>query len=91
MVSILADHQFTLLDFENIKNEYTIQELDKSVINIINQIATRVGAPNYQKTPIFKKKIGDNSIKKPKIIMWVMMIILKRQNWKKTKKVLKPK
>ena len=56
MASILADHQFTLLDFENIKNEYTIQELDKSVINIINQIATRVGAPNYQKTPIFKKK-----------------------------------
>ncbi len=56
MALILADHQFTLLDFENIKNEETIKELDNSVINIINQIANRVGAPNYQKTPVFKKK-----------------------------------
>lgn len=55
-MSILADFQYTLLDFENIKNENTINELDSSVINIINQIANRVGAPNYQKTPIFKKK-----------------------------------
>tara|TARA_B100000902_G_C27320101_1_gene923813 strand:- start:2507 stop:3451 length:945 start_codon:yes stop_codon:yes gene_type:complete len=56
MAKILADHQFTLLDFENIKNEFTIKELDTSVIAIINQIANRVGAPNYQKTPVFKKK-----------------------------------
>lgn len=52
----LADYQYTLLDFENIKNENTIRELDISVINIINEIAKRVGAPNYQKTPVFKKK-----------------------------------
>lgn len=55
-MSILADHQYTLLDYDNIQNEMTIDELDISVISIINQIATRVGAPNYQKTPIFKKK-----------------------------------
>jgi hypothetical protein len=52
----LADYQYTLLDFENIKHENTIKELDVSVINIINEIAKRVGAPNYQKTPVFKKK-----------------------------------
>lgn len=55
-MSILADHQYTLLDYDNIQNEKTINELDVSVISIINQIANRVGAPNYQKTPIFKKK-----------------------------------
>ena len=31
-MSILADHQYTLLDFENIKNENTINELDSYVI-----------------------------------------------------------
>jgi len=55
-MSILADHQYTLLDFENIKNENQINELDNSVIQIINEIASRVGAPGYQKTPVFKKK-----------------------------------
>ena len=56
IMSILADHQYTLLDFENIKNENTINELDSAVIQIINEIAQRVGAPGYQKTPVFKKK-----------------------------------
>jgi hypothetical protein len=56
IMSILADHQYTLLDFENIKNENTINELDNAVIQIINEIAQRVGAPGYQKTPVFKKK-----------------------------------
>lgn len=55
-MSILADHQYTLLDFDNIKNERTINELDSSVIQIINELAARVGAPGYQKTPVFKKK-----------------------------------
>jgi hypothetical protein len=55
-MSILADHQYTLLDFENIKNENTINELDSYVIQIINELASRVGAPGYQKTPVFKKK-----------------------------------
>ena len=44
-MSILADHQYTLLDYANIQEEKTIQELDPSIISTINQIANRVGAP----------------------------------------------
>ena len=31
-------------------------EFNKNIINIINDLASKVGAPNYSKTPIFKKK-----------------------------------
>lgn len=67
LMSILADYQYTILDYENIQNEKTIRELDNSIIITINQIAARVGAPNYQKTPIFKKKDKQRYLKKNEI------------------------
>jgi len=54
-MSILADRQYTLNDFNKIKNESNIIELDKYTIKIINKLAAKVGAPNYIKTPVFKK------------------------------------
>lgn len=54
-MSILADRQYTLKDFNTIKNESNIIELDKYTIKIINKLANKVGAPNYIKTPVFKK------------------------------------
>lgn len=55
MASILADRQYTL-DFCNLLEKNSlIQELDQIVILKINKIASRVGAPSYQKTPIFKR------------------------------------
>lgn len=54
-MSILADRQYTLNDFNKIKNESNIIELDKYTIKIINKLANKVGAPSYIKTPVFKK------------------------------------
>jgi hypothetical protein len=39
-----------------------IVELEQAVINKINAISTRVGAPTYSKTPIFKKKRRENYV-----------------------------
>jgi hypothetical protein len=55
MTSILADHQYTLEDFGHISGISTY-ELDQISINMINRLATLVGAPSYQRTPIFKNK-----------------------------------
>jgi len=54
-MSVLADFQYTLSDFNRIKECYTVPELDIFTIKNINKIASKVGAPNYIKTPIFKK------------------------------------
>ena len=54
-MSVLADYQYTLEDFLNIKENSNINELDMLTIKIINKIASKVGAPNYIKTPVFKK------------------------------------
>ena len=51
-----AQRIYTLSDFNNIESTYNITEFNKNIINIINDLASKVGAPNYSKTPIFKKK-----------------------------------
>lgn len=40
-----------------------IVEINEKTISLINNLAKRVGAPNYQKTPIFKKKHGRSKMK----------------------------
>lgn len=55
MASILADNQYTLEQFKTRESLGNIPELDKDVIEKINKLAKRVGAPSYQKTPVFKR------------------------------------
>ena len=58
MTSILADHQFTLDDFNKINNRINPEDnyLSTTVIQSINRLAALVGAPTYQRTPVFKNK-----------------------------------
>ncbi len=55
MTSILADCQYTLNDFKHFEQQNEINELDEEIIQKINRIAKRVGAPSYQKTHVFKR------------------------------------
>ena len=61
MTNIL-DNKFVynLTDFKHIENNNNILEFNDNIINIINDLASKVGAPNYSKTPIFKKKRKNN-------------------------------
>jgi hypothetical protein len=52
---ILADRQYSIQQFIEIKNTLEEFHFDQNIINIINDIARKVGAPTYQKTPVFKK------------------------------------
>lgn len=60
MTSLTYNNKYNISDFNNIKNNNNIQELNNSSINIINAISKKVGAPSYRKTPVFKKKKNDN-------------------------------
>ena len=64
MTSILADHQYTFEDFGHIAGISTY-ELDQPSITMINKLATLVGAPSYQRTPIFKNK-GNHKRDRPR-------------------------
>ena len=55
MTSILADRQYELEFFTNLENNYKISELSDEIIQKINKLSKRVGAPSYQKTPVFKR------------------------------------
>ena len=55
-MSTIEQRIYTLTDFNSIENTYNIMEFNENIINIINDLASKVGAPNYSKTPIFKKK-----------------------------------
>jgi hypothetical protein len=59
MTAILADHQYTLNDFRNISSKLSRNriDIDDNTINVINGLATLVGAPTYKKTPVFTKPI----------------------------------
>lgn len=72
-MSILADCQYTLDNFNNIKEKNIIEELDPFTIKVINKIAKKVGAPSYIKTPVFKKARHYRKEKKNKVNL---------KNWK---------
>ena len=55
--SNMSNIVYTFEDFNNIQQFSSINELDKDIIQIINDLAKKVGAPNYNKTPVFKKGI----------------------------------
>ena len=54
--SNMSNIVYTFEDFNNIQQFSSINELDKDIIQIINDLAKKVGAPNYNKTPVFKKR-----------------------------------
>lgn len=81
MTEILADRQYTLSDFSNLnKNLNKELFINEETLKIINDIALKVGAPTYQKTPVFKK----NRNKKKEISQkdWINL-----RNFKKTQLV----
>lgn len=47
--------QYTIQDFDYIKDEGFSIELPKNTMDIINRIAEQVGSQGYIKTPFFKK------------------------------------
>ena len=47
---------YTIFDFYKIERQGLDIELDDMTIKVINSLSQRVGAPTYQKTPIFKKR-----------------------------------
>ena len=55
MMSILADRQYTLDQFKVRAKLGNINELERRNYRKINKLASRVGAPSYQKTPVFKR------------------------------------
>lgn len=60
-MACLADRQYTLADFNKVSQFVTSdRNIDQKTIDIINNLAQRVGAPEYQRTPIFKKRHHDN-------------------------------
>jgi hypothetical protein len=48
--------KYNIFDFYAIRNGDSEFELDDFTIKIINTLSKRVGAPTYQKTPVFKKR-----------------------------------
>ena len=60
MARILADRQYTLSQFQQREKLGGIAELNVNTIEKINKLAKRVGAPSYQKTPVFKRHYYHN-------------------------------
>jgi hypothetical protein len=50
---ILADRQYTLNSFYKISEKNNFIDLSDAVIEIINRLSEKVGAPTYQRTPSF--------------------------------------
>tara|TARA_B100000035_G_scaffold297849_1_gene291024 strand:+ start:7503 stop:8462 length:960 start_codon:yes stop_codon:yes gene_type:complete len=55
MASVLANRQYNLDFFINLELNHSYTELDDETIQKINKLSKRVGAPSYQKTPVFKR------------------------------------
>lgn len=56
MDSSQDNKKYDILDYLKFEIELDDLQLNKSTIDIINNIVCKVGSPDYQKTPIFKKK-----------------------------------
>ena len=91
--------RYSLADFNKILETITISDLPDTTINIINTLATQVGAPEYIKTPQFKNKSGNENgiitntsgVRRRKKYQILMMMIgklyvpFRLQNFKKRK------
>ena len=66
MTSILADHQYDLIHFPQANQINVDRFLAQNVIDIINNLASLVGAPSYQKTPVFKHARSRNNNRQPR-------------------------
>ena len=52
-----TSNNYDLKFYYDIEKYGNVEEIGVNTISLINNLAKRVGAPNYQKTPIFKKRI----------------------------------
>jgi len=59
MACLLSSRIYKRADFDKIKKEGFTYQLPTETIDIIKQIATNVGAPEYIKTPHFEKRTGN--------------------------------
>ena len=66
MTSILADHQYNLGHFPQANQINVDKFLAQKVIDIINNLASLVGAPSYQKTPVYKHARSRNNNRLPR-------------------------
>ena len=48
--------QYELEEYETIKNDGFAYELSENTVNMVNKLAEQVGAPTYNKTPVFENK-----------------------------------
>ena len=64
MATLVSTRKYTLNDFNNKESSGNIPELESLVIEKINKLPNRVGAPSYQKTPVFKRYNYSNKKKK---------------------------
>lgn len=56
---VLADRQYDLNTFYEVSKQNKFDELSDTIIQIINNLSNKVGAPTYKKTPIFKQNYRD--------------------------------
>ena len=58
--------KYTFSDVERIKNDNSDIELPQDIIDFINSLSEKVGAPTYSKTPVFSKGNKPRNKKRPK-------------------------
>ena len=58
--------KYTFTDVEKIKNDNSDIELPQDIIDFINSLSEKVGAPTYSKTPVFSKGNKPRNKKRPK-------------------------
>ena len=65
-MTCLADRQYSLTDFQQIGSSiHSDININQASIDVINALAQRVGAPEYQRTPVFKKRHENRGGRRP--------------------------